>query len=213
MATRNLEFAVLARGATSCRECFTRREVSPAAIDVAQPRWIGNRYWEHTFRILILMCNPGEGLNYAESVTRDRVRLHEFQAGAVEALHEFLEDQKDSRWARFYVEGLKLDVDEVAFANVAWCATAGNRYPPSVLARCFARHTEPLLRLLVPHIVLAAGAKVQGFLRSAPSLPGAPEVLPVLHHAHRKGLKAQEAAFARVRRELKAARARRPQAG
>jgi hypothetical protein len=202
----------LARQATNCRECFTLGEVIAARIDVALPRWVGERYWSAHSRVLILMCNPGEGLNYAESAERARGRLHQCRQGT-ETLGTIVKEQRDASWSHFYTDGLQLDVDETAFANVAWCATRGNVYPRTVLDRCFERHTEPLLRLLCPNVVLAAGRKVQAFLRVLDALPGTPRVIPILHHAHREGRKAKQIEFERVWRQLNEARAQCRDAG
>jgi hypothetical protein len=191
----------LARKATTCRECFALGEVVAARIDIAQPRWIGEKYWSARLRIVILMCNPGEGLNYSQSVERARSRLDKFRQGTL-TVDAIVENQRNADWSRFYFDGLQLDVDEIAFANVAWCATKGNIYPRTVLTRCFERHTEPLLRLLRPNVVLAAGRKVQTFLRRLSALPGTPRVIPILHHAHREGRNTEQLEFARVRREL-----------
>ena len=35
----------LARAATRCRECFRLGEVVDPFITVAQPRWVGAKYW------------------------------------------------------------------------------------------------------------------------------------------------------------------------
>lgn len=199
-------FEDIARQATKCRDCFTLGEVIAARLDIALPRWIGEKYWGADFRILVLMCNPGEGLKYAESAERARGRLQQFRQGK-EMLSAILTNQRNASWLHRYIDGLRLDVDEVAFANVAWCATTGNKYPRTVLHRCFERHTEPLLRLLCPKIVLAAGGDVQAFLRVRDVLPGAPRVIPILHHAHRKGHKAERMELKRVRLELDGARA------
>ena len=83
----------LARRATNCRECFTLGEVIAARINVALPRWVGERYWSAHSRVLVLMCNPGEGLNYAESAERARARRHRFRQGT-ETLGTIVKDRK-----------------------------------------------------------------------------------------------------------------------
>jgi hypothetical protein len=102
-------------------------------------------------------------------------------------------------WSRFYLNGLYLDQDEVAFANVAWCATRDNVYPGTMLRRCFVWHTRPLLEALGPHVVLAAGAKAQAFAREISELSSKPQMIPILHHAHREGHVASQRNLARVR--------------
>jgi len=46
-----------------------------------------------------------------------------------------------------------LTLSRIAMANVAWCATDGNRYPPGMLRRCFSRHTAELLQALRPDVM------------------------------------------------------------
>src|SRR5262249_38324031 len=70
---------------------------------------------------------------------------------------------RQGRFMKFYLDGLNLELDEVAFANVAWCSTAGNRYPPDMLKLCFAKHTRQLLKGLDPEVVLLSGSQVHSF--------------------------------------------------
>jgi len=164
------EFESRARAATGCRECFTRREVQAPYINVAQPRWVGPKYWTAPFRVAILMLNPGQSRR--DSGAKEFLRLiHEFRDGTTQ-LGKILEGQRESmeswgnppgRFTGFYIDGLGLDFDDIAFANIAWCATASNRYPGTMLDRCFELHTGPLLKILHPTVVLASGSKVQGF--------------------------------------------------
>jgi hypothetical protein len=97
-------------------------------------------------------------------------------------------------------------LNKVAFANVAWCATKGNVYPAKVLERCFGRHTGPLLELLRSSVVLAAGHKAGAFAENVSNLSCSPNVILILHHAHRKGRVAAQRDFERVRAELKRVR-------
>ena len=49
------------RHAVACRVCFRAPlHLHPALIDVAQPRWIGEHYWD-SLRTVILLVNPGAG--------------------------------------------------------------------------------------------------------------------------------------------------------
>ena len=121
-------------------------------------------------------------------------------------LQMILNDQrKGMGWSKFYIDGLRLDMDEIAFANVAWCATKGNIYPGTVLRRCFDQHTARLLELLSPHVVLAAGRKAQAFEPAVSGLSCKPRFLSVLHHAHGEGQAAGHRELTRVRSNLKAA--------
>ena len=198
----------LARAATNCRECFNLKEVRSARIDVAQPLWIGPKYWTRQFRVVVLMCNPGQGSRHAAWADQVRGLLHQFRKGQT-SLRKVLDYQRNGMdWSRFYIEGLRLERDEVAFANVAWCATRDNIYPGTMLRRCFTQHTAPLLEALGPDAVLAAGGKAQAFARELSRLSAKPQVIPILHHAHRKSSVAEQRDLARARRALEKVRTR-----
>jgi len=203
----------LARAATNCRECFTLEKVTAARIDVAQPLWIGPKYWTRLFRVVILMCNPGQGSRHAAWADEVCGLIHQFRKGAV-SLRTVLDHQRDGMdWSKYYIEGLLLDRDEVAFANLAWCATEDNVYPGTMLRRCFERHTGPLLERLRPNVVLAAGSKAQAFERDLSELSSKPRVIPILHHAHRQGRVAGQRSLTRVRSALEKARTKFRHAG
>jgi hypothetical protein len=206
------EFERLARMATRCRECFIGGDVTAPYIDVAQPRWVGHAYWESPFRVVVLMINPGRSPKKSTSATDYLPRVRAFRDGQT-TLDELLEMQPkriESSWVKFrqfYVAGLALKLDEIAFANVAWCATAENHYPRRMLERCFARHTGPLLKLLRPDVVVASGRPVRPYARRGRELWPNAKVIEMLHYAHRKGRAEAETELARVRAELAAARA------
>jgi hypothetical protein len=199
------EIEDLARAATNCRECFTIENVTSSCIDVAQPRWIGSGYWTRPFRVVILMCNPGQGSKYSARANEVRRLIQQFREGTT-SLRTVLDDQRKADWLRFYIDGLRLDMDDVAFANVAWCATEGNSYPGTMLRRCFVRHTAPLLELLRPNVVLAAGSKAQAFNQNVSELLPKTQVIPILHHAHRKGRVAEHTELECVRLALETVR-------
>jgi hypothetical protein len=82
-----------------------------------------------------------------------------------------------------YLDGFGLDLDKIALANIAWCATASDLYPVDDLLRpCFNRNTERLLRALKPDVVLLAG-KTDGakFLKDVRAACPWAEVGVVLH--------------------------------
>ena len=208
------QFENLAREAVGCRECFMRREVAAPYIDVAQPRWVGRKYWENSFRVTILMLNPGQSRR--DSGATEFLRLiHGFRDHSVE-LRSILDGQRESmrswgnprgRFTAFYIDGLGLNFDDIAFANVAWCATANNSYPGTMLNRCFELHTGPLLRILNPDIVLASGSKAHMFGKRIRSMLPKAKIINAMHYAHRAGRAAEEAELMRVRAALKLARA------
>jgi hypothetical protein len=136
--------------------------------------------------------------------------MAEYRAGRMD-LRTLLNFQRDTmmqwgnppgRFARFYFDSLGLSVDQVAFANVAWCGTKGNQYPGSMVDRCFRRHTLPLLRALAPNVVIASGSKTHQYVGTLTAeLPGV-TVVPTLHYAHRGGGAVETAEVARLRQVL-----------
>lgn len=210
-------FENLARLAVSCRACFDLKEVQAPDMDVAQPRWIGRGYWAAPDRVAILMCNPGQ--SPADTNGRRRAaafleQMESFRNGAT-SLRTLLDDQRGDmplwgkpagRFTRFYEMGLGLDLDKVAFANVAWCPTASNTYPRSMLDRCFSRHTGPLLRLLQPSILIASGSQARAFISDVRDLLPKTQIIEMLHYAHREGGVAERRELRRVRLALNRAR-------
>ena len=138
------EFETVIQAATGCRDCFNRGEVSATDIDVAQPRPMGHRYWDLSFRVAILMINPGRSL----------VR-HGYHS-----------------------------------------------YPDSMLGRCFELHTDPLLQILRPTVVLASGNKTHSFSGNIAAKSPRTRVIRMMHYAHREGRAVERKHLKRVRSEL-----------
>lgn len=196
------EFEAVARCAIQCDLCFSDPDLglSRPTVDLPQPRWVGPRYWNSEQRVLLLLLNPGSGDGYAGGANRKfKGLLHAYKQGEG-TLDAVLEHQREDmpewgrgRFLRFYLNGLGLDLDSVAFANMAWCATSGNRYPPKMLSRCFEQHTSKLLKVLAPDLVILSGGGTHSFKkRIAEILPQA-NVIKTLHYAHRKGKAAEQA--------------------
>jgi hypothetical protein len=113
-------------------------------------------------------------------------------------------------WSRSYVDGLGLELDDVAFVNVAWRATNNNAYPRMMLRHGFDRHTGPFLTLLRPEVVIAAGTVAQSFERDVRAILPKTKVIPIFHHAHREGRAAGQQNIERVRSVLHKAGVQRP---
>jgi hypothetical protein len=201
-----LEVERLYREASRCRRCFEQLGLQPPTIDIAQPRWVGPHYWTSDQRVLILMINPGSGANRLDGADlRMRNALHEFRDGRA-PLREILDRQVDDmpRWGRgrfwgFFVGDLGLSMDQVAFGNIAWCATSDNSYPRRMLSACLDLFTARLVKLLQPtHILLSGAATHQFRARVQESAPNA-HVEPVLHYADRRGREVRAAEVARIR--------------
>lgn len=212
-------FENLARDATKCRKCFTCGEVSAPDIDVAQPRWVGPRYWESSCRVAILMINPGRSPRGSANARSFLVQIRAFRDGAP-TLRTILDGQREAMesWAHgqfrgFYIDGLGLDFEDIAFANVAWCATANNSYPRTMLDRCFELHTGPLLRILRPTVVLTSGSGAHHFGEKVCAILPEATVIKIMHYAHREGRAAGQRELTRVRSELTTARSECGRAG
>lgn len=152
-----------------------------------------------------MLLNPGSGRGYAKQSNREYLReLIAYNEGRI-SLDDLFERQKaDMRnWRRrfrsFYMDGLGLDLANIAFANIAWCASEDNSYPPEMLTKCFYRHTAELIDILKPDILISSGGDTQEFLRRYAKPSQEVEVHPLLHYAHRKSSEHEAVELARVK--------------
>jgi len=192
-----------------CRLCFQEGIVSSPAIDMAQPRWVGPRYFETSPRILAVLLNPGSGGGYDEILISTYLdHLRHYQQGRIGLDELFARQRNDmANWGRpsgrflsFFEEGLGLNLDEIAFVNMAWCASASNRYPGRMLTNCFNKHTLGLMKILKPHGVLLSGKRVHNFGAEIRELIGRDiRVVPLPHYAHRKGRQWEAEELKRIR--------------
>ena len=196
----------LCRGAVDCRSCFVDLPIQAPEIDVAHPRIVFPDYWTSSPRILVLALNPGSGEGRKDDAnTHARAVLHRYRRGEATLEEVFAQQAEDlprwggGRYLPFYTTRLGLELERLAFANVAWCGTLGNQYPPAMLRRCFAEHTESLLRVLAPNVVLLSGSGVHAFEKQINELLPHARTIPCLHFAHRKGRAAEEGEAARIR--------------
>lgn len=201
-------FEVLARSAVACNACFVDGRLQRPLVDIAQPRWVGPKYWGAPRKVCILALNPGGGSErHAQENGAFVAHLRAFRDTG-QGLQAILDHQgRDTpnwgrvpgRFTRFYFDGLGLDPQEVALANIAWCATAGDKYPDWMLNNCFGRHTGPLLEHLNPDVVLLSGSKTHRFVQAVAALLPNSKVLPMLHYAHREPPARESAELERVR--------------
>ena len=208
------EFEALCARAAACRRCFQGLSVAPSLIDIAQPRWVGSRYASAKRRVAVVMLNPGSGASRtdgADERSRQLIRAFADGSGSLDAVFEHQAADmpnwgRGGRFLPFCIDGLGLRLDEIAFANVAWCGTYGDRYPGKMLEDCFNRHAEKLLSILDPHVVLLSGCKTHRFAdRVRELLPERCSVILMYHYAHRKGLAAEKCELERVRGEIEEA--------
>lgn len=156
------------------------------------------------------MLNPGSGAGRRDGADlRLRALLSEFRTGT--ATFRALQRQQAAdirnwgrgRFAAFVIDGLDLDLERTALANVAWCATHANQYPRRMLEACYSRFTVRLLTHLNPDVVILSGVATHTFeSRIKKELP-ATLTIKTLHFAHRLGRVAEVQEIARVRAALR----------
>ncbi len=186
------------RGAAGCNRCFdTIPGLERVALGLPKPRWIGSRYWVTRPRVVIVLINPGDSSKLGDEWNRRERNLFEafLNGGDYEELRDYFrlrreEELRGTTDARpvfsWYESTFGLAFEEIAQINMAWCAARGNKYG-RMLARCFERHTAPLLQALEPDAVLLSGTSVHAFEPKIQSLlPGA-RIQKILHYAHREG--------------------------
>ena len=199
------ELEPLFRRATRCRHCFNQRWALPPLVDVAQPRWVGGGYERSRRRILIVLLNPGEGKRRSEANTRFLALLRDYRDARVPIDQVFRHQAQDipnwggGRFVRFYVKGLRLALNDIALANIAWCPSKDNAYPKMMLEACFKCHTSSLIRILNPDVVILSGTATHRFETVVGHMLPKAQIIPTLHYAHRKGRRSEEEELARVR--------------
>ncbi|MBE0429655.1 MAG: hypothetical protein IBX61_07255 [Thermoleophilia bacterium] len=205
------EFENLCGRAVACRSCFEEGLVAPSLIDLAQPRWVGPKYAAAERRVVAVMLNPGSGESRKDGANeRFRKLIRDFAngSGSLDAVlgHQSRDmvNWNRGRFLPFYTDGLGLRMEAIAFANVAWCGTRGNKYPVPMLEQCFARHTGELIEVLKPDIVLLSGSRTHRFAQQVRQLLPGCRVIPMLHYAHRKGRVAQIRELQRARGQIEA---------
>lgn len=215
------DFGAVASAAVKCRTCFADitfknkqgelELIKPSLINIAQPRWVGPGYWTSTPRIAIVMLNPGSGAGRGDAEDeespdkRSLSLIQSFASGAGRLSAVFEHQANDmpnwgaGRFVSFYLTGLNLELNNVAFANVAWCSTSNNCYPRAMLKRCFDKHTGTLLSALAPNIVLLSGSGTHRFASRVAGLLAGASVIPMFHYAHRESADAGATELERVR--------------
>ena len=202
------------RRAACCRICFAGDpKVRPGIVDMAQPRWIGERYAIAKPRVLFILMNPGSGESdsavYNEAARHLMREYGDGRATLADVLtHQraHMPDWGRGRFLSFYTDALGLKLDDIAFLNIALCSTEENSYPSWMLHRCFDTHTGQLIRVLGPDLVLLSGRAVEPFRNAI--LNGSPRVRveTMLHYAHRKSNEEEARDLGRIRATLESLR-------
>ncbi len=209
----------ICRAAMTCRQCFRGRRkpgeilpLNPALIDLPQPGWIGPNYWTASKKTLLLLLNPGAGKSESKRESNEFFKkiLYEYREGKV-GLIELLSYEKKHmegwgtpkrRFLDFYLDGLNLDFDEIAFANIAWCADEENKHPKEMLHLCFQKHTSSLITAIVPDVILLSGSGTHSFLAQVRSIAPKAEVITMMHYAHREGKEKEKRELDDIRAKL-----------
>jgi hypothetical protein len=201
-----------------CHECFDQDLAESAFIDVAQPRWIGPRYFDASMKMMIISLNPGTGNTTEKQQSNSSFRqiLYDYKDGtkARQCLFAF-EKEHIPRWgtplgrfAKFYIDGIGLILDNIALANIAWCAAKGNKCGGRMLSKCFDLHTSKLIAAICPDIAILSGSGTHKYASEIERLVPRCKVVCMMHYAHRKGKDAEGAELLRVRKEIALARKR-----
>ncbi|MFC1975866.1 hypothetical protein ACFLXQ_05670 [Chloroflexota bacterium] len=196
----------LFKEAVHCQFCFDNGWVSHSLINMAQPRWIGTQYYSSEPKILIILLNPGSGGDTRRANKRLLALLEGYKDGE-NTIDEIFQHQAQDihnwgrgKFANFYLRGLNLSLQNIAFANIAWCASAGNSYPNPMLSECFNRHTSPLIQSLSPDIAILSGNNVHRYGEVIRRLSPNTQIIPTVHYAHRKGYSVERQELERVRK-------------
>jgi uracil-DNA glycosylase len=210
----------ICRGATLCRECFTgQSSLKAPQVDIAQPRWIGQRFGQARPRIVFVLLNPAAGgaskYRYDEESRvllrgqlRDLLlRYRDARASLTEVFqfqrtHMPVWGKTAGQFLRFYTNSLGLRLEDIAFANIAWCATKGNKYPAKMQNRCFSKFTSQLISVLSPHLTFLSGAGTTKFYARIKALCPTAIVTSMLHYAHREGNDIEEQEMDRIRKVI-----------
>lgn len=201
---RKNSFSNIMRQGGGCEDCFQgmNLHLQRAVCDVAQPRWVGSRYFEpgNRPRIAILLINPGSGGPGSEQKMGAEAKLfRNFHAGSLGygAIRDHFRAQAAAgqRWMNWYTESFVLEREKIAQLNIAWCPTKSNKYPSGMLKYCFEKHTSRLLKALRPDIVILSGSRTHSFREPIVEVLGQVEIIETIHYACRwsKDRKAEEA--------------------
>lgn len=202
----------LFREVMGCRICFENKIVSSANVDLPQPRFVGSKYFSSVSRVMVIALNPGAGKT-SKKIELNRAWkqcLHDYENGkrTIEDLFLFQKGQMSSwgsppgKYLKFYCDGMGLCLDEIALANIAWCADANNEYPKKMLDDCFQKHTGVLVKILAPDVVVLSGSKTHRFKKRILEILPASSVIKTLHYAHWKGPERECRELAVVREKI-----------
>jgi hypothetical protein len=195
-----------------CNVCFERGGLRRSQVDTPQPRPIGAYYETSDLRVVLVTQEPGAGTSSTHVVDNERFRelLHHFRdGGPFEPVAEHTYAGLRANWfggffQKLYIDEFGLDLEKIATANIAWCATEGNTSTGSRRTaeqrrrtieqmrqcryNCFKLHTASLLSVLDPDVVLLAGGEADKFRTGVQAACPRAEVGKVLHCSYLRKL-------------------------
>jgi hypothetical protein len=172
--TKQAEIDLLCRDAMRCNTCFADGTLARSGpVTVPQPRPVPDGYWRASPKIALVLANPNSGdapRDVAGNVVFDRL-LRAYRDGGpyrpvAEHIHQgLLTDWFGGTFNELYLQGFGLDLDTLALANIAWCATRQEN-ESWLWEPCFERHTGPLLHHLDPDVALLCGDNADRYRRA-----------------------------------------------
>lgn len=198
--------------AMPCNTCFAAgNSLIRPTVSLPQPRWIGPAYETSTPRVAIVALNPGAGSSTNVAANASLLAmLRNYRDGRAE-FSEVMTMQAEQmpgwgnspgRFTGFYRRITERELNQLAFVNLALCATKGNEYPTTLLATCLRDHTSKPLQALKPDVLLLSGSGVHRYENSIQRLLPEAEVILTFHYAHREGIYREDQEMTRVRQLL-----------
>jgi len=172
--------------AIDCNDCFKNLDIKRGKVESAQPRWIGENYFNARQKICILMINPGDVGPKAEysqikSSNEFQALIEGFKDDLVswdDLMHFILMDMhhwgQGGKYMKLYFDHLKLPLKEIAFLNTMLCSAKKldprgqykNFYNQQTMRNCFDLHTYSMLEQLNPDVCILSGTAVWKFAKS-----------------------------------------------
>lgn len=188
--------------ASKCNQCFDEldTDLSRGLIPYAQPRWIGNQYFNAHTRVCILAINPGKvgtnnnRINASNKFTK-AIKSLQKNTGAWDSVMDFISRDMPfwgrGRYYDFYFKRMGLDPDKTALMNMMLCSSESNSYSSLSLSNCFKKYTLSILQELNPDLLIVSGSKTSSVFSKfsediGSQLPNM-EIIKCFHYAARGG--------------------------
>lgn len=202
----------LFKKAMHCRICFDNGVAERALIDLPQPRWIGRDYFKVRHKIIVVTINPAAGnSSEKEELNRPFLQiLHDYKNGkkSLQELFDFQGnyipkwgEKPSGKFLKFYTE-MGLELNNIALANVAWCADAKNKPPAKMLKTCFNKHTKELIEIITPDIAILSGSKIRKFGKKIKDALPECHIIETFSYAHPKGKDREKKELQKVKAEI-----------